>query len=93
MTLHLSAFRTRATSLFRDYAELTKLRVTSLIVMTAGSSPLVKRGTDPSSRFLEILRLKISISPILFAAGNLAALSAPSTLRLKWIASSATRQL
>ncbi len=31
----LSAFRTRATSLLRDYAELTKLRVTSLIVMTA----------------------------------------------------------
>ena len=31
----LSGFRTRATSLFRDYAELTKLRVTSLIVMTA----------------------------------------------------------
>src|SRR5579872_1209305 len=35
MTLPLSGFRTRATSLFRDYAELTKLRVTSLIVMTA----------------------------------------------------------
>ena len=35
MTLPLSAFRTRASSLFRDYAELTKLRVTSLIVMTA----------------------------------------------------------
>lgn len=35
MTLPLSAFRLRATSLFRDYAELTKLRVTSLIVMTA----------------------------------------------------------
>src|SRR3984957_16783707 len=35
MTLPFSAFRTRATSLFRDYAELTKLRVTSLIVMTA----------------------------------------------------------
>jgi heme o synthase len=35
MTLPLSALRTRATSLFRDYAELTKLRVTSLIVMTA----------------------------------------------------------
>src|SRR5258707_3834930 len=35
ITLPLSAFRTRATSLFRDYAELTKLRVTSLIVMTA----------------------------------------------------------
>ena len=35
MTLPLSVFRTRATSLLRDYAELTKLRVTSLIVMTA----------------------------------------------------------
>jgi protoheme IX farnesyltransferase len=35
MTLPLSAFRARATSLLRDYAELTKLRVTSLIVMTA----------------------------------------------------------
>ncbi len=35
MTLPFSGFRTRATSLFRDYAELTKLRVTSLIVMTA----------------------------------------------------------
>jgi protoheme IX farnesyltransferase len=35
MTLPLSGFRSRATSLFRDYAELTKLRVTSLIVMTA----------------------------------------------------------
>src|SRR5579862_4919852 len=35
MTLPLSAFRTRATSVFQDYAELTKLRVTSLIVMTA----------------------------------------------------------
>jgi heme o synthase len=35
MTLPLSALRTRASSLFRDYAELTKLRVTSLIVMTA----------------------------------------------------------
>lgn len=35
ITLPLSGFRTRATSLFRDYAELTKLRVTSLIVMTA----------------------------------------------------------
>jgi heme o synthase len=35
MTLPLSTFRTRATSLFRDYAELTKLRVTTLIVMTA----------------------------------------------------------
>ncbi len=35
MTLPLSGFRTRVTSLFRDYAELTKLRVTTLIVMTA----------------------------------------------------------
>lgn len=35
LTLPLSSFRTRASSLFRDYAELTKLRVTSLIVMTA----------------------------------------------------------
>src|ERR1700747_3800861 len=35
MTLPLTGFRTRATSLFRDYAELTKLRCTSLIVMTA----------------------------------------------------------
>lgn len=35
LTLPLSAFRTRASSLLRDYAELTKLRVTSLIVMTA----------------------------------------------------------
>jgi protoheme IX farnesyltransferase len=35
MTLPLAALRTRATSLLRDYAELTKLRVTSLIVMTA----------------------------------------------------------
>ncbi|HYM79038.1 MAG TPA: heme o synthase [Candidatus Dormibacteraeota bacterium] len=35
MTLPLSGLRNRATSLFRDYAELTKLRVTSLIVMTA----------------------------------------------------------
>src|SRR3954470_19982320 len=34
-TLPLSGLRTRATSLFRDYVELTKLRVTSLIVMTA----------------------------------------------------------
>lgn len=34
-TLPLSALRIRATSLFRDYSELTKLRVTSLIVMTA----------------------------------------------------------
>ena len=35
MTLPLSGLRTRVTSLLRDYAELTKLRVTSLIVMTA----------------------------------------------------------
>lgn len=35
MTLPFSGIRTRATSLLRDYAELTKLRVTSLIVMTA----------------------------------------------------------
>jgi protoheme IX farnesyltransferase len=35
ITLPFSALRTRATSLVRDYAELTKLRVTSLIVMTA----------------------------------------------------------
>src|SRR6201988_5341841 len=35
MILPLTGFRTRATSLLRDYAELTKLRVTSLIVMTA----------------------------------------------------------
>jgi len=35
MTPPLSALRIRATSLFRDYAELIKLRVTSLIVMTA----------------------------------------------------------
>jgi protoheme IX farnesyltransferase len=35
ITLPLSAFRTRASSLLRDYAELTKLRVTTLIVMTA----------------------------------------------------------
>jgi protoheme IX farnesyltransferase len=34
-TVPLAQFRTRATSIFRDYAELTKLRVTSLIVMTA----------------------------------------------------------
>ena len=34
-TFPLSGFRDRATSLFHDYAELTKLRVTSLIVMTA----------------------------------------------------------
>src|SRR5213078_3627082 len=35
MILPLTGFRTRVTSLFRDYAELAKLRVTSLIVMTA----------------------------------------------------------
>lgn len=35
MTLPLSDLRTRATSVLRDYAELTKLRVTTLIVMTA----------------------------------------------------------
>lgn len=35
MTLPLSGLRTRVTFLLRDYAELTKLRVTSLIVMTA----------------------------------------------------------
>src|SRR5579863_1213484 len=35
MTLPVSSFRLRATSVFRDYAELTKLRVTTLIVMTA----------------------------------------------------------
>jgi heme o synthase len=35
MILPLTGFRSRATSIFRDYAELTKLRVTSLIVMTA----------------------------------------------------------
>ena len=34
-TLPLSGLRTRATFLLRDYSELTKLRVTSLIVMTA----------------------------------------------------------
>jgi protoheme IX farnesyltransferase len=34
-TLPLSGLRTRAASLLHDYAELTKLRVTSLIVMTA----------------------------------------------------------
>jgi heme o synthase len=33
--LPLSVLRTRVSSVFRDYAELTKLRVTSLIVMTA----------------------------------------------------------
>ncbi len=35
ITVPLSAFRTRAASVLHDYAELTKLRVTSLIVMTA----------------------------------------------------------
>lgn len=35
MTLPFSALSARATSLLRDYAELTKLRVTTLIVMTA----------------------------------------------------------
>jgi len=35
MTLPLSQLRIRAGSLLRDYAELTKLRVTTLIVMTA----------------------------------------------------------
>jgi protoheme IX farnesyltransferase len=35
LTLPLSGLRRRATSVFRDYAELGKLRVTSLIVMTA----------------------------------------------------------
>jgi protoheme IX farnesyltransferase len=35
MTLPASSLRSQATSLLRDYAELTKLRVTSLIVMTA----------------------------------------------------------
>lgn len=34
-TLPLSPIRMRAVDLFRDYAELTKLRVTTLIVMTA----------------------------------------------------------
>ncbi len=34
-TLPLSGLSTRTVSLFRDYAELTKLRVTTLIVMTA----------------------------------------------------------
>jgi protoheme IX farnesyltransferase len=34
-TLPLSDLRAQATSLLRDYAELTKLRVTTLIVMTA----------------------------------------------------------
>lgn len=35
MILPLSALRTRASSVLHDYAELTKLRVTTLIVMTA----------------------------------------------------------
>jgi len=35
ITSPLSVFCTRTTSLLRDYAELTKLRVTTLIVMTA----------------------------------------------------------
>jgi heme o synthase len=35
MTLPLSDLRNRASSILRDYAELTKLRVTTLIVMTA----------------------------------------------------------
>ncbi len=35
LTIPLGTLRTRATSLLRDYAELTKLRVTTLIVMTA----------------------------------------------------------
>ena len=35
MTLPFSNFRNRASSVCRDYAELTKLRVTTLIVMTA----------------------------------------------------------
>lgn len=35
MILPLSTLRARATSVLRDYAELTKLRVTTLIVMTA----------------------------------------------------------
>jgi heme o synthase len=35
ITLPLSTVRTRASSVLRDYAELTKLRVTTLIVMTA----------------------------------------------------------
>ena len=35
MTLPFAAFRSRFTSLLRDYAELTKLRVTTLIIMTA----------------------------------------------------------
>lgn len=35
MTIPFSGLRTRASILLRDYAELTKLRVTTLIVMTA----------------------------------------------------------
>ena len=35
MTQPLVLFRRQATSLLRDYAELMKLRVTTLIVMTA----------------------------------------------------------
>ena len=35
MTQPLVVFRRQATSLLRDYAELMKLRVTTLIVMTA----------------------------------------------------------
>jgi heme o synthase len=35
MTLPVSDLRNRASSILRDYAELTKLRVTTLIVMTA----------------------------------------------------------
>jgi len=35
MTQPLVLFRKQATSLLRDYAELMKLRVTTLIVMTA----------------------------------------------------------
>ena len=35
MTQPLILFRKQATSLLRDYAELVKLRVTTLIVMTA----------------------------------------------------------
>jgi len=34
-TLPLSGFRSRASSLLRDYTELTKLRVTTLIILTA----------------------------------------------------------
>ena len=35
MTQPMSLFRSQATSLLRDYAELMKARVTTLIVMTA----------------------------------------------------------